>query len=312
MAVVDVLISKTFDASVICPAEQMLVVDDAIHDEVVAELERMGARVLSPDDVDALAAVAFDEDGRARMEALGRSCLDLGALAGSGWTSGQGPARAAARRPRGAGRAPARAREAHAGARRRALALGRPRDRRLRARHRARRPRPHVRDLRGRRRGHRALRPAHPHRAGARQRADGGGRAGRRLQPDDPDLLAGVRQWGGSTTTDNVNYRNLLNVKAVSRRQTPPQWFRVPSETYFGTGALENLRTMTAEHAVIVTDAASEELGVADEVRRHLSALDVRSSPGSSPSRPRPRSAPASRCSANRPRSSSSRSAGGR
>ncbi len=84
MAVVDVLISKTFDASVICPAEQMLVVDDAIHDEVMAELERMGARVLSPADVDALAAVAFDEDGRARMEALGRSCLDLGALAGFG------------------------------------------------------------------------------------------------------------------------------------------------------------------------------------------------------------------------------------
>ena len=50
----------------------------------------------------------------------------------------------------------------------------------------------------------------------------------------------------------------------------------MPSETYFGTGALENLRTMTAEHAVIVTDAASEERGVADEVRRHLSAHNVR------------------------------------
>ena len=46
MAVVDLLISKTFDASVICPAEQTCVVDDAIHDAVVAELERLGARVL--------------------------------------------------------------------------------------------------------------------------------------------------------------------------------------------------------------------------------------------------------------------------
>ena len=44
MAVVDILISKTFDASVICPAEQTCVVDDEIYDEVVAEFERMGAR----------------------------------------------------------------------------------------------------------------------------------------------------------------------------------------------------------------------------------------------------------------------------
>src|SRR3954464_10083883 len=82
MAVVDVLISKTFDASVICPAEQTLVVDEAVYDELVAELERMGVRVLAPDAVDKLAAVAFDEDGRARMEALGHSCVDLAALAG--------------------------------------------------------------------------------------------------------------------------------------------------------------------------------------------------------------------------------------
>jgi acetaldehyde dehydrogenase / alcohol dehydrogenase len=82
MAVVDVLISKTFDASVICPAEQTLVVDDAIYDAVVAELERMGARVLAPREVDAIEAVAFDEEGRARMEALGHSCADLAAIAG--------------------------------------------------------------------------------------------------------------------------------------------------------------------------------------------------------------------------------------
>ena len=38
MAVVDMLISKTFDSSVICPAEQTCVIDDAIWDETVAEL----------------------------------------------------------------------------------------------------------------------------------------------------------------------------------------------------------------------------------------------------------------------------------
>ena len=51
MAVVDILISKTFDASVICPAEQTCVVDDAVYEEFVAELERMGAQVLAEEDV---------------------------------------------------------------------------------------------------------------------------------------------------------------------------------------------------------------------------------------------------------------------
>lgn len=41
MAVVDILVSKTFDASVICPAEQTCVIDDAIYDEMVGEFVRM-------------------------------------------------------------------------------------------------------------------------------------------------------------------------------------------------------------------------------------------------------------------------------
>src|SRR3954447_21796417 len=60
MAVVDVLISKTFDASVICPAEQTLVVDDGVYDDLLAELERMGARVLTAAETDALASVCFE------------------------------------------------------------------------------------------------------------------------------------------------------------------------------------------------------------------------------------------------------------
>ena len=59
-----------------------------------------------------------------------------------------------------------------------------------------------------------------------------------------PTFSLGCGTWGGSTTTDNVNYRNLLNIKAVSRRQAPPQWFRVPSDTYFNAGSLDSLRTL--------------------------------------------------------------------
>ena len=66
---------------------------------------------------------------------------------------------------------------------------------------------------------------------------------------------------GGSNTTDNVNYRNLLNVKTVSRRQAPPQWFRVPSDTYFNAGAIENLRDVKAEKVLLVTDTDGEARG---------------------------------------------------
>ena len=91
-----------------------------------------------------------------------------------------------------------------------------------------------------------------------------------------PTMSLGCGTWGGSSTTDNVNYRNLLNVKAVSHRRTPPQWFRVPSDTYFNAGALENLRQVEAQQVVIVTDADTEARGVVDEVRKHLSTTNVR------------------------------------
>ena len=79
MAVVDMLISKTFDASVICPAEQTCVIDDAIWDETVAELERMGARLLIRGRGERLAARSPSRpDGSVEMRALGQSCVNLG------------------------------------------------------------------------------------------------------------------------------------------------------------------------------------------------------------------------------------------
>ena len=187
MAVVDVLISKTFDASVICPAEQTLVVDDAIYDELVAELERMGARVLGRRG--GRRARRASPSTRTAAPAWRRS----GARASTSprWPAStrrdarQGPRRAAARptsrsSPRhpllheklmpvlGLVRSPS-VEHAH---------------RRLRARHRARRPRPHVGDLR-RRRGRSIERfaAAHPHGPHPRQRPDGRRRARRHLQP---------------------------------------------------------------------------------------------------------------------------------
>ena len=91
-----------------------------------------------------------------------------------------------------------------------------------------------------------------------------------------PTLSLGCGTWGGSSTTDNVNYRNLLNIKTVSRRRTPPQWFRVPSSTYFNAGALDNLRDVDTDVAVIVTDEPTEERGAVNEIRMRLRAKQVR------------------------------------
>jgi acetaldehyde dehydrogenase/alcohol dehydrogenase len=90
-----------------------------------------------------------------------------------------------------------------------------------------------------------------------------------------PTFSLGCGTWGGSVTTDNVNYRNLLNVKTVSRRQAPAQWFRVPSDTYFNPGAIDSLRQLTAAQALLVTDPQAEGRGVADEVRAHLEGTGV-------------------------------------
>jgi acetaldehyde dehydrogenase/alcohol dehydrogenase len=276
MAVMDVLISKTFDASVICPAEQTLVVDDVVHDDLVAELQAMGARMLTAAEADALAKVAFEADGRMRIEALGRGCSALAALAGLRVDAATKvllaplPAdlEALAGHPLlreklmpvlGIVRSPS---VEHAIA---ACAL--------------------VTEHGGL--GHTSA--VYAEDAEVVERFAEAIRTGRILvnAPTAVGALGGVYNelpptfslgcgtWGGSTTTNNVNYRELLNVKVVSRRQSPPQWFRAPSATFFNAGALGALRETGASRVLLVTDAGTERRGVPDELRPLLAPASV-------------------------------------
>src|SRR5215207_7875426 len=277
MAVMDVLISKTFDASVICPAEQTLVVDDAVHDDLVAELERMGARLLSDAEVGALAAVAFEADGSMRIEALGQSCPALAALAGIRLDDGTKVLLAPLPTDLGA-------LAEHPMVQEKLMpVLGLVRSPSLE----------HALDACSLVTEHGGL----GHTAGiyaadeqviARyaERIKTGrilvnaptavGALGGIYNRMTPTFSLGCGTWGGGMTTENINYLNLLNVKAVARRQAPPQWFRVPADTYFNTGAIENLRSLRAASVVIVTDAGTERRGTVEEVRRYLTAQDVR------------------------------------
>ncbi len=281
MAVVDILISKTFDGSVICPAEQTCVIDDAIYDEVVVEFERMGARLLTPEETDRIAEFAFGCD-RVNPEALGQAASVLEQRAGLKNLTADG---------------------SHAT---KVLLAPLPTDLTELAAH------PLVREklmpVLGLVRSpdvqhgidacvlvteHGGL--GHTSAVYARDedvisRYSAAVRTGRILvnAPTAVGALGGVYNsltptfslgcgtWGGSMTTDNVNYRNLMNLKTVSRRRTPPQWFRVPADTYFNVGALDSLRTIETTTAVIVSDDFNVQRGAVDEVRRHLNASDVR------------------------------------
>ncbi|MDP9134807.1 MAG: iron-containing alcohol dehydrogenase, partial [Actinomycetota bacterium] len=272
MAAVDMLISKTFDSSVICPAEQTCIVDEPVWDGLVAELQRLGARLLSDDEVALLAAAAFD-DGAVQLQTVGQSCASLGNLAGF---------------------------EAELDDK--VLLAPLPSDLDALVEHPLAAEK--LMPVLGLVRSHSVEHAI----AAAEVITEHGGlghtsavyatdetvidafsarvRTGRILvnaptavgalggiyNAMTPTFSLGCGTWGGSLTTDNINYRNLLNVKAVSRRQAPPQWFRVPSDTYFNPGALEILRTLRSEQVLIVTDADTEARGVADEVRRHLDA----------------------------------------
>jgi acetaldehyde dehydrogenase/alcohol dehydrogenase len=271
MAVVDMLISKTFDSSLICPAEQTCIVDDAVWDEMLSELQRMGARLLTDAETAALAAASFDDDGAPELVALGRSCAVLGELSGFEADTDD-----------------------------KVLLAPLPADLDELARH----PLVHeklmpVLGL------VRSPSVEHALRAADVVLANGGiGHTSAVYATDDdvidafakavrtgrilvnaptavgalggvynamtPTFSLGCGTWGGSVTTENINYRNLLNIKAVSRRQTPPQWFRVPSDTYFNPGSLEQLRGLRTAQTLLVTDADTEARGVADDVRRHV------------------------------------------
>ncbi len=222
MAVVDILVSKTFDSSVICPAEQTCVIDEPIYDAVIEEFRRMGARVLTEEETRALAAKSFTDDGRVELEVMGQSCVTLGALAGF------------------------EASEAD-----KVLLAPLPADLASLAAHPfiAEKLMPVLGVVRS---------PSVEHGIAACELVtEHGGlghtsavyatdeqvikafalaiRTGRILvnAPTAVGALGGVYNsmtptfslgcgtWGGSNTTDNVNYLNLLNIKAVSRRQSP-------------------------------------------------------------------------------------------
>jgi acetaldehyde dehydrogenase/alcohol dehydrogenase len=271
MAVVDILISKTFDASVICPAEQTCVVDAEIYDEVVAEFEKMGAKVLAPDEVERLTGFVFGCDNVVNLEALGQPAAVLANRAGIEVTAEVKVL--VAPLPSDLGDL-----AAHPLVHEKLMpVLGLVKAESLE----------HAVDAcvlvtESGGLGHTSA--VYARDDAAIEAFSSAIRTGRILvnAPTAVGALGGVYNnltptfslgcgtWGGSLTTENVNYRQLLNIKVVSRRRTPPQWFRVRGDVFVNPGALDQLRELRAAQVVIVTDGALDARGVTEEVRRHL------------------------------------------
>ena len=272
-AVVDILISKTFDASVICPAEQTCIVDDEIYDEMVAEFVRMGGHLLTVEEVDALAEFAFGCGDTVNREALGQQAPELAARAGFTVE----PAAKVLLAP-----LPANLEELaeHPLVQEKLMpVLGLVRAHDVQ----------HAIDAAVLVTEHGGL--GHTSAIYANDQAvidayslavrtgrilvnapTAVGALGGIYNSLTPTFSLGCGTWGGSSTTENINYLQLVNIKTVSKRRTPPQWFRVPSNIFFNSGALENLRDVDCDVVVVITDAQSESRGVVDQLRRNLRA----------------------------------------
>ena len=85
-----------------------------------------------------------------------------------------------------------------------------------------------------------------------------------------PTFAFGCGTGGGNSTTDNVNIFHYLNIKRVARRTQSHMWFRVPNQIYFNMNAVENLRQFPSRCTIVVTNALLEQIGHVDIVRRNI------------------------------------------
>ncbi len=86
-----------------------------------------------------------------------------------------------------------------------------------------------------------------------------------------PTFSFGCGSGGGNSTTDNINIYHYLNIKRVARRTQAHMWFRVPNQIYFNLNAVENVRRFPSQSTIIVTNPTLEHIGHVDTVRRYIS-----------------------------------------
>src|SRR5581483_9296859 len=269
MAVVDIIISKTFDNGTICASEQTVVIDDEIYDRTLKKFEELGGHICNEKEAELLGRSVIDPStGTMQPMAVGQKATDIARFIGLRVKPNTKLLIAAIK---GVGREyPLSVEKLFP-----VLSVYRAKsvDEALKVCVDVN----HAGGL-----GHTAV--IFSHNDDVIRRFGELMNAGRIIvnSPGSIGALGGVYNdmvptfsfgcgtGGGNSTTDNVNVYHYVNIKRLARRTQPHMWFRVPNQIYFNVNAVENLRQFPSRSTIIVTSPPLEQIGHADLVRRYL------------------------------------------
>jgi len=268
-AVVDIILSKTFDNGTICASEQTVVIDDEIYDLVLKRFAELGTHICNEKETELLARTVIDpKTGFMQPMAVGQKATDIARLAG---LSVKPDTKLLIAPIQGVGREhPLSVEKLFP-----LLAVYRAEsvDEALRVCVDVN----HTGGL-----GHTAVifsrndevirRFGEVMNAGRIIVNSPGsvGALGAVYNDLVPTFSFGCGTGGGNSTTDNVNIYHYLNIKRVARRTQAHMWFRVPNQIYFNLNAVENVRQFPSRSTIIVTNPALEQIGHVDLVRRYI------------------------------------------
>jgi acetaldehyde dehydrogenase / alcohol dehydrogenase len=265
-AVVDIIISKTFDNGTICASEQTLVIDDEIYDLVMKKFAELGAHICDEKETEQLARTVIDpQTGFMQGMAVGQKASDIARFVG---LSVKPNTKLLIAPIRGVGREHPLSIEKLFPV----LAVYRANsvDEALKVCVDVN----HAGGL-----GHTAVIFSRNdeviHKFGDMVNAGriivnspgSIGALGAVYNDLVPTFSFGCGTGGGNSTTDNVNIYHYLNIKRVARRTQAHMWFRVPNQIYFNMNAVENVRQFPSRSTIIVTNPAMEHIGHVDIVR---------------------------------------------
>ena len=269
MAVVDIIISKTFDNGTICASEQTVVIDDQIYDTVLKKFAALGAHICNENEAQLLARTVIDPaTGFMQPMAVGQRAVDIAHFLGLRVK----PATKLLIAPiHGVGRDhPLSAEKLFP-----VLAVYR-----AQSVEEALRTCIDVNHNGGI--GHTAVifsrneeiirKFGEVINAGRIVVNSPGaiGALGGVYNDMVPTFSFGCGTGGGNSTMDNVNVYHYLNIKRVARRTPASMWFRIPNQIYFNMNAVEKLRDFPSRSTIIVTNPFLEQIGHVDIVRRML------------------------------------------
>jgi acetaldehyde dehydrogenase/alcohol dehydrogenase len=269
-AVVDIIISKTFDNGTICASEQTVVIDDEIYDSALKTFADLGAHICNEHESKLLARMVIDpHSGCMQPLAVGQKATDIARFVG---LSVKPNTKLLIAPIQGVGREhPLSVEKLFP-----VLAVYRAKsvDEALKVCVAVN----HAGGL-----GHTAVIFSHNHEvirkfgevinAGRIIVNSPGsiGALGAVYNDLVPTFAFGCGTGGGNSTTDNVNIYHYLNIKRLACRTQNHMWFRVPNQIYFNMNAVENVRQFPSHSTIIVTNPALERVGHVDVVRRCIS-----------------------------------------